>query len=277
VTGDVRRPSPSGRCCCSRRSGSHGLALSSSAVAGLVFFFLTTCRPGLAIARTGAYALVTILPARCYVGTKWTLTVALHESRYRTDFPRARILTARDCRQDTIRREHICCWARPMGANRVNVGRRARPWNGVPGTLSDGRRRLRHLISPPSTLALLRANTAAVIISFLEHLTRSITARGSKTHIPAEPGARGRLAPCATKVPEPSAVDPATGPACGALRVDGLIAARIDTTRYVATSNHSHACRLSHAFESSPLNTCMPLQPRSPLSRGRPRLGHNED
>src|ERR1700733_13233058 len=54
---------------------------------------LTTAAAVLSIATRAPTALITILPARCYVADEWTLTVALHRALSERTFPVDSILT----------------------------------------------------------------------------------------------------------------------------------------------------------------------------------------
>jgi mannose-1-phosphate guanylyltransferase len=148
---------------------------------------VTTAAAVLSIAARAPDALVTILPARCYVADEWTLTIALHRALSERTFLADGIVTLGMVGADTDVDENYLL----LGASN------GRPTVAVPGIAQRPVECVaRHLvrrgalvasdiyIGYASRLALqLSRYWAAVTHKLLEHLTRSTTP-GIENHIP---------------------------------------------------------------------------------------------
>jgi mannose-1-phosphate guanylyltransferase len=148
---------------------------------------LTTAAAVLSIATRAPTALITILPARCYVADEWTLTIALHRALSERTFPVDSILTLGMVGADTDVDENYLLLGASNGRPTVEVsGIARRPVEWV----------ARHLVRQgalaASDIYIGRASTLALLLSkywpavtqkLLEHLTSSITP-GVENHIP---------------------------------------------------------------------------------------------
>jgi len=135
------------------RCKSHRLGLPSFVSEFPGWSSLTTAAAVLSIAARAPDALVTILPARCYVADEWTLTVALHRALSERTFPVDSIVTLGMIGVDTDVDENYLLLGASMGGQPLKCrASRDGPWNGCPVPLSD-----RERSSPPTSISAVRA------------------------------------------------------------------------------------------------------------------------
>ena len=214
---------------------------------------LTTAAAVLSIAARAPDALVTILPARCYVADEWTLTVALHRALSERTFPVDSIVTLGMIGVDTDVDENYLLLGASHGRPTVEVsGVARRPMEWVARYL------VRQGALVASDIYIGRASTLALLLSkywpavthkLLEHITRSITP-GVENHIPPS------LAREALHVARRMSQDRPPSIPLRALRVahcgwSGLHSPRAIERLATLQPNPSHACLLTHAYRSS--------------------------
>jgi len=214
---------------------------------------LTTAAAVLSIAAQAPTALVTILPARCYVADEWTLTVALHRALSERNFLADGVVTLGMVGADTDVDENYLLLGASNGRPTVAVsGIAQRPVEYV----------ARHLVRQGALVAsdiyigqanrlalLLSKYWPAVIHKLLQHLTSSIT-----------PGVENRIPPILARealhvVPRMSWDRPPRIP-LRALRVghcgwSGLRSPRAIERIVTSRPNALHAGRPGRAYKSS--------------------------
>jgi mannose-1-phosphate guanylyltransferase len=148
---------------------------------------LTTAAVVLSIAARAPDALVTILPARCYVADEWTLTIALHRALSERTVLADSIVTLGMVGGDTDVDENYLLLSASSGRPTVAVSGIARQpaERGAPHLVRQGALVASDIyIGHASTLALLLSKYwTAATHELLEHLTSSITP-GVENRIP---------------------------------------------------------------------------------------------
>jgi mannose-1-phosphate guanylyltransferase len=214
---------------------------------------VTTAAAVLSIAARAPTALVTILPARCYVADEWTLTIALHRALSERTVLADSIVTLGMVGADTDVDENYLLPGASNGRSTVAVsGIAQRPVEWV----------TRHLVRQGALVAsdiyIGQANRLALLLSkywpavthkLLDSLTRSIT-----------PGAENRIPPSLARealhvAPRMSWDRPPRIP-LRVLRVahcgwSGLRSPRAIERIVTSQPNSLHACRPNRAYKSS--------------------------